>query len=158
MSQNESSFYKVFTMASVVILVIFVIIFIAVQDLVGTDTSVDTKDPVALKAVEERIQPVGQVQIAGKEVAEDAAPVVAAAPADPASLWTANCSACHATGALNAPKKGDKAAWAPRIAQGIDVLKANAISGLKMMPPKGGSSLDDATLGSVVEYMVNESK
>ena len=30
--------------------------------------------------------------------------------------------ACHATGAAGAPKFGDKAAWAPRIKQGIDTL------------------------------------
>ena len=145
-------------MAAVVIVVIFVIIFIAVRNIVDTDTAVDTKDPVALNAIEERIQPAGKVQIAGKEVVEEVIPVAAAAPADPASLWTAHCAACHATGALSAPKKGDKAAWAPRVAQGMDTLKSHAISGLKMMPPKGGSSLDDATLGAVVEYMVNESK
>ena len=89
----------------------------------------------------------------------------AAAPATTAAggggapaLFTQICSACHATGVLGAPKIGDKAAWAPRIAQGIDALTANAIHGKGAMPPKGGSSASEAEIKAVVTYMVNASK
>jgi cytochrome c5 len=68
------------------------------------------------------------------------------------------CSACHATGVAGAPKVGDKAAWAPRAAQGIDALTASAIHGKGAMPPKGGSSASDAEIKAVVTYMVNASK
>jgi cytochrome c5 len=53
---------------------------------------------------------------------------------------------------------GDKAAWAPRVAQGIDALTASAIKGKGAMPPKGGSSASDADIKAVVTYMVNASK
>ena len=66
--------------------------------------------------------------------------------------------ACHATGAANAPKLGDKAAWAPRIAQGLPTLVTNAIKGKGAMPPKGGSTASDADIKAAVEYMVSASK
>jgi cytochrome c5 len=77
-----------------------------------------------------------------------------AAPA----LYEQICSTCHAAGIAGAPKLGDKAAWAPRVAQGIDALTASAIHGKGAMPPKGGSSASDAEIKGVVSYMVGASK
>lgn len=48
-----------------------------------------------------------------------------------------SCKMCHEPGLLNAPKIGDKAAWAPRLAQGKDVLLKHAKEGFNQMPPKG---------------------
>ena len=103
-----------------------------------------------------------------------AAPVAAAAPAaaatpSPAAQQTAaagagealfkqTCIACHGAGVAGAPKFGDKAAWAPRIKQGIDVLVQNAIKGKGAMPPRGGSSASDADMRAAVQYMVNAAK
>jgi cytochrome c5 len=55
-------------------------------------------------------------------------------------------------------KFGDKAAWAPRLAQGLDGLTASAIKGKNAMPPRGGSAGSDADLKVVVSYMVNAVK
>jgi cytochrome c5 len=74
------------------------------------------------------------------------------------ALFKQTCSTCHATGVAGAPKFGDKAAWAPRIAQGIPVLVQNAIKGKNAMPPRGGSSASDAEMKAAVEYMVNAAK
>jgi cytochrome c5 len=82
----------------------------------------------------------------------------AAATSGPPPLFNQVCSACHATGVAGAPKVGDKAAWAPRAAQGVDALTASAIKGKGAMPPKGGSSASDAEIKAVVAYMVNASK
>lgn len=73
------------------------------------------------------------------------------------------CFACHATGAANAPKVGDKAAWTARIAQGDKVMNSNAIKGFQgkkgFMPAKGGrSDLTDAAVMDAVAYMVSQSK
>jgi cytochrome c5 len=86
--------------------------------------------------------------------------VAAAAPAadSPPALYTQICSACHAAGVAGAPKFGDKAAWAPRAAQGIDALVASAIKGKGAMPPKGGSGASEAEIKGVVTYMVNAAK
>ena len=81
----------------------------------------------------------------------------AAAGATPA-LFTQACSVCHAAGIAGAPKFGDKAAWAPRIAQGIDVLTASAIKGKGAMPPRGGTTASDAEIRTVVTYMVSAAK
>jgi cytochrome c5 len=59
-------------------------------------------------------------------------------------------------GVAGAPKAGDKAAWAPRIATGKDALYKAALHGLNAMPPKGGNmSLSDADVKAAVDYMVS---
>ena len=82
-----------------------------------------------------------------------AAPATAKVEAVPA-LYAQACSVCHATGVANAPKLGDKAAWAPRLAAGVDGLTASAIKGKGAMPPKGGTAAPDAEIKAVVAYMV----
>lgn len=86
-----------------------------------------------------------------------AAPVAVAAGAGEA-LYKQACFACHAAGVAGSPKFGDKAAWAPRIATGIDTLTATAIKGKGAMPPKGGTSASDADIRAAVEYMVSAAK
>jgi cytochrome c5 len=86
-----------------------------------------------------------------------AAPAAAAVAGAPA-LYTQTCSTCHGTGVLNAPKLGDKAAWAPRLAQGVDGLTANAIKGKGAMPPKGGSAASETEIKAVVSFMVSQAK
>jgi cytochrome c5 len=102
-----------------------------------------------------------------------AAPATAAAAPAPASaqassepinpagekLYKSTCFACHATGVAGAPKFGDKAAWAPRIATGMDELLKVAMTGRGAMPPKGtavNASQDD--IKAAIQYMVNASK
>ena len=91
-----------------------------------------------------------------------ASPAAGAAPAASGAavpaLYTQACVACHASGVAGSPKLGDKAAWAPRLGQGIDALTASVIKGKGAMPPKGGSTASDAEIRTVVEYMVNVSK
>jgi cytochrome c5 len=87
-----------------------------------------------------------------------AAATPTAATTAPPALFAQTCSTCHTPGIAGAPKVGDKAAWAPRVAQGIDALTASAIKGKGAMPPKGGSSASDADIKAVVTYMVNASK
>jgi len=73
--------------------------------------------------------------------------------------YDARCASCHATGIANAPKFGDKAAWAPFIATGMDTMLAIAIKGKGAMPPKGGCmDCTDAQLKSTIQYMVDAAK
>jgi cytochrome c5 len=78
------------------------------------------------------------------------------------ALFNATCAACHGAGIAGAPKFGDKAAWAPRIAQGTNTLYQHAIKGFQgefgMMPPKGGSTASDADVKAAVDYMVAAAK
>ena len=67
--------------------------------------------------------------------------------------------ACHNTGAAGAPKKGDAAAWAPRIDKGMETLISHAVNGFNGMPAKGGcASCPDEEIANAVEYLVSESK
>ncbi len=79
--------------------------------------------------------------------------------ADGEKIYKQSCQACHANGVANAPKPGDKAAWAPRIATGIDAMLAVAKNGKGAMPPKGTCmGCSDDELKSAIEYMVIQSK
>jgi cytochrome c5 len=67
------------------------------------------------------------------------------------------CVACHATGAANAPKLDDKAAWEPRAATGFAALMNSVTKGKGAMPPRGGlASLSDADVENAVRYMLKE--
>jgi len=75
------------------------------------------------------------------------------------AVYDETCHVCHATGLAGSPKFGDKAAWAPRIATGMDKLYNAALHGLNAMPPKGGNaSLTDAQVKAAVDYMVSTAK
>lgn len=61
---------------------------------------------------------------------------------------------------MGAPKPGDKAAWADRVAQGLDVMKQKSIDGFTgaagMMPAKGGNmDLTDEEVGGAVAWMAS---
>ena len=77
--------------------------------------------------------------------------------ADGAATFQKACVACHMTGAAGAPKLEDKAAWAPRIAQGKDALYTSALKGKGAMPPKGGQmQLSDDEIMAAVDYVVSQ--
>jgi cytochrome c5 len=101
--------------------------------------------------------------VAAAPAAAPAAPAPAAASATVAAgtgeaLYKQSCTVCHAAGVAGAPKSGDKAAWAPRIALGIDALTASVIKGKGAMPPKGGSAASDADIRAAVQFMVDAAK
>jgi len=96
--------------------------------------------------------------------AASAAPPTAVAAADGAkgdgkATYDKVCAVCHASGLAGAPKFGDKAAWAPRIATGVNMLHTSALKGKNAMPPKGGNmALPDADVLAAVDYMVAAAK
>jgi cytochrome c5 len=100
------------------------------------------------ESVAARIQPIGAVMLkpAG------AAGVLRTGE----EVYTAQCSACHATGALNAPKFGDAAAWGPRIGQGYELLLTHALQGKGAMTAQGGGEYNDTEVGRAVVYMANK--
>ena len=83
----------------------------------------------------------------------------AAIPKSGTELFDQTCSACHGQGIGGAPRAGDKAAWAQRIAKGKSVLYDHAIHGFTgtagMMPPKGGrTDVPDDLVKQAVDHMV----
>jgi cytochrome c5 len=106
----------------------------------------------AAEAAPQAAAPVAAAAPAVAEVA--AAPAVVASAGAGEALYKQTCSVCHAAGVAGAPKLGDKAAWGPRMAGGVDALLASAIKGKGAMPPKGGSTASEADLKSAIEFMV----
>jgi cytochrome c5 len=104
-------------------------------------------------------KPQAQAQATAAPAPAGAAKPAAGAAADGKKIYESTCTACHASGVANAPKLGDKAAWAPRIKQGMDTLLQSALKGKGAMPPKGGNtSLSDADVRAAIEFMVSQAK
>ena len=136
--------------------------------------------------VYERIKPVGQVKVEGAvQVAQAPDEPVASpdasqpAPESPTSptetpdssestsydeakgeqVYNTACFVCHGLGVAGAPKFGDQAGWAPRIAKGMEVLFSHALQGFQAMPAKGGQTqLPDEDVKAAVSYMVSKSQ
>jgi cytochrome c5 len=136
---------------------------------VETPGSYAEQNPRVQAAIEQRIRPVGQVVLRGEATA---APEAAARP-QPApvattlsgpQVYNAACFLCHAPpGVGGAPPLGNADAWAPRIAQGVDVLHQHALNGYQgktgVMPPKGGRvDLSDEEVMSAVDFMVQQAE
>lgn len=111
--------------------------------------------------------PAAAPTVATAAPATAAAPAAVVAAAEPAktdaagavpALYTQVCQTCHGAGIAGAPKVGDKAAWAARLALGVDGLTASAIKGKNAMPPKGGSTASDADIKAAVAYMMSSVK
>jgi cytochrome c5 len=120
------------------------------------------KEPEAPKpaeSAEPAAAAAAPVVVAAAPAPAPAAAAPAAATIDGQKVYQQACTACHAAGVAGAPKSGDKAAWAPRIAKGIDALTASVVKGLGAMPPKGGlAAASEAELRAAVEYMVSQAK
>jgi cytochrome c5 len=80
---------------------------------------------------------------------------IGAQAADGKAVYDKTCVVCHASGVANAPKFGDKAAWAPRVGGGRDALVASVIKGKGAMPPKAGNAdLKEDDIKAAVEFML----
>lgn len=56
---------------------------------------------------------------------------------DPEAVFNRSCGMCHNGQLPTAPKKGDVAAWQPRLAQGTDTLVKHVTEGFNAMPARG---------------------
>ncbi len=163
MEKTDKQFFLTFLGVTCILVLLTVAVLVA-ANLVGDFGSSAEKSTAQIRMAEERIQPIGKVNLTSSPA--QVIPVAAAATAatasdqDPGSrVFNSTCQACHGTGAAGAPMVGDQAAWKPRIAQGIKVLYASALNGKgPIMLPKGGNSaLSDAEVKAAVDYMVKRS-
>jgi len=148
MAEKDNSSTKSMVITSIVAIVLIVLIW-PLSQLGKGGGKADLSDEADV-----RIQPVAQVAMQ-----KAAAAPADGKPRDGAAIYNSVCMACHASGVAGAPKTGDKAAWAPRIAQGAATLLKNATAGKGAMPPKGGAAdLSDAELKAAVDHLVGLSK
>ncbi|RPI45390.1 MAG: cytochrome c5 family protein [Betaproteobacteria bacterium] len=116
--------------------------------------------PATAAAAPAAAEPAGApVPAAPAPTAAAAAPAAQAAAADGKAIYEKTCAVCHVAGVAGAPKAGDKAAWAPRLKQGMDMLYASSLKGKGAMPPKGGAAhLSDAEIKAAVDYLAGLAK
>ncbi len=105
-------------------------------------------DAMSPESVARRIQPV-----AGVEVKDEAD---AASLKSGEQVYAAQCVACHGAGLAGAPKLGDAAAWAPRIAQGYETLLTSALKGKGAMGAQGGGDFSDFEISRAVVHIANK--
>jgi cytochrome c5 len=169
-SKQDTHFFNVFSMVIGLLVAIAIALF-ALARIVASHTQDKEvlQDASYVKNVEQRIAPFSQVAVAGhdntalaiKPDAGSAQPAAGAAemPKTGEALFQQTCSACHGAGIAGAPKAGDKAVWAPRIAKGMPTLYDHALKGVQtstgVMPAKGGrTDAPDDLVKQAVDYMV----
>ncbi len=69
-------------------------------------------------------------------------------------LYESNCKVCHDAGLLNAPKYGDAAAWAPRLAKDKETLYMHSAKGFNKMPAQAVDGVTEAQVKAAVDYML----
>jgi cytochrome c5 len=115
----------------------------------GKKTSPGTDALASTEAVAQRIAPIARV------VVKDPGDVAAMKNGE--QVYAAQCSACHNSGAANAPKLGDTAAWGARIKTGYETLLNSSLKGKGAMGAQGGGDFSDYEVARAVVYMVNKS-
>lgn len=109
--------------------------------------------PAVLETVDQRIAPIGRVEVAA--VDPDAAP---AEPKPASEVYTSVCAACHNAGVAGAPRADDSDEWARRLEEkGLDTLVSHSINGFQGMPARGGNpNLSDEEVATTVAYMLEQ--
>lgn len=169
-SQSDRSFMRRFAIM-IALLALCSLLLLLVASLTY-HYGVNNPGPEKSAAATSRIAPAGAVFAGDTGRAALAEAAAAEAPAEAAYGGTTDgkevfdhlCASCHGTGIAGAPKVGDTADWAPRIAAGIDTLVHHAIEGYTgpdgfYMPPRGGNpALTDEQVENAVHWIVDQSK
>ena len=133
--------------AFIVIGIILLVYFVTTEKTTGAGT-----EALGTEAVAARIAPIADE---GFTLKDPNAPRVFLTGE---AVYSSTCLACHGSGAAGAPKTGDAAGWAPRLAQGYDTVVKHAIEGIRAMPAKGGNpDLDNYEVARAVVFMANQS-
>jgi cytochrome c5 len=172
-SKQDTHFFNTFSLVIGILVAVAIALFALARTVAShTQDKQVLVEREYLKGVDERLQPFAKVAVAGQDnsalkiEASSPAGAAGAGPAMPKNgdeLFEQACKACHGPGIGGAPKAGDHAAWAPRIAKGKDVLYDHAIHGFTgtagMMPAKGGRvDVPDDLVKQAVDHMVDLGK
>jgi cytochrome c5 len=168
-SKQDTHFFNVFSMVIGLLATITIVLFAFARIVASrTQEAQILTEPDYSKSVASRIEPVAHEAVAGQdnsamaikvETPAGAGSALPAMPKTGTELFEQTCSVCHGQGIAGAPKAGDKAAWAPRIAEGKAVLYEHALQGFQgktgVMPPKGGrTDVPDDLVKQAVDHMV----
>jgi len=167
--KRDQKFFDMYSLVIGILMIVALLIFVGSMKLSKVTQGIYTANTAEYReAVEDRISPIGTVLMPGEEVNAGEPQVAEAPQAQPVEtemsgpqVYNNACLMCHGSGIGGAPMITDKDAWAPRIAQGKDVLYEHALGGFSgnsgFMPPKGArADLSDDEVRSAVDYMVGE--
>lgn len=173
MSKQDTHFFNVFSLVIGLLVAVAILLF-ALSRVVASRTQEQhvREEAQYVRAVEERLQPVGRVAVAGQDNSALAieAPATAGGQAGAAAametaeqVYEQVCQACHGAGIAGAPRVGDAAAWQPRVAKGKAILYTHAIEGYQgsagLMPAKGGRpDVPDELVRAAVDLMIQQSQ
>ena len=168
-ADHDRTFFDTFMLVlGILVAVTIGLIFLARNIAHETSDAHHQEDPLKRAEVTRNLAPVARVAVAGQDnaaLSPPAAPAARAAVADLSGeeVYKQVCTMCHGAAVAGAPKTGDKAAWAPRIAQGMDTLHKHALEGFQgkagYMPPKGGrADLSDQSIMNGVDYLVQQAR
>jgi cytochrome c5 len=172
-SKQDTHFFNVFSLVIGILVAVAIVLF-ALARVVASHTQEKQMlvEKEYLKGVDERLQPFAKVAVAGQDnsalkieptTTAGGAAAGPAPPKDGVELYEQACKACHGAGIGGAPRVGDRAAWAPRIAKGKEVLYEHAIKGFTgsagMMPAKGGRmDASDDLVKQAVDHILEMEK
>lgn len=165
MDKADEVFWKEFAVVLVLLTIFAVAMFFLARTIGGRafERTLQTD-----RAIAERIAPVGQVRIGEpgatvQATVQPASTVASTAAAEPGEgpsgeeIYNGTCVACHSTGVAGAPKVGDKAAWEPRAATGLDALLNSVVNGKGAMPPKAGNpALTEPGIKNAIAFMLEK--
>lgn len=148
MSENNNP-SKTILLITVAVAVLLIVVVWPLS-MLGKGSSASTNADEA----ELRIQPVARVEMQKAEAVK-----TDGKPRSGEAIYASVCKACHETGVAGAPKTGDKAAWAPRLASGMATLLKSAANGKGAMPARGGApDLSDDELKAAVAFLTGKAK
>lgn len=115
-----------------------------------TDDAVVEEVPATEPAAEAPVEESAPAE----ETAAAAGPEVALAADAGKVLYEKQCKACHESGLLEAPKYGNKEAWAPHLAKDKATLYEHSAKGFNKMPPQAVNGVSEAEVHAAVDYMI----
>ena len=167
--KRDQKFFDLYSLTIGVLALIGLAIFYGAMKLSDVTQGIYTAETEEYQQqVAERLRPFGSVYLPGEESMAEEPQVAEVAPSEPVEtslsgpqVYNEACIACHGAGIGGAPMLTDTAAWAPRIDQGLDILRQHAIEGYTgangYMPPKGGRlDLSDEEVYAAIDYMLAE--
>jgi cytochrome c5 len=172
-SKQDTHFFNTFSLVIGLLIAVAIALFAFARTVAShTQDKQMLVEKEYLKGVDERLQSFAKVAVAGQDnsalkiessVAGAGPSAALAMPKTGDELFEQACKACHGPGLAGAPKAGDHAAWAPRIAKGKDVLYDHALKGFTgtagVMPAKGGrADVPDDIVKQAVDHMIDLGK
>lgn len=157
MDSEELKFREMFPLVLVILGALAVLFLVAALMIGEADDTYVPSGMTKAEVIAERVAPIGEVNMGGPVVAESGGGG-SDEPSEPRgaqAVYEGVCSACHASGTLDAPEFGDTAAWEERAQKGMDTLVDHSVNGFNQMPAQSASASEEE-IERAITYMLEE--